>query len=147
MKCAYCGSSKTEVFNSRTTRSGTQIWRRRRCMDCSETMTSYERIDLHQVISIDGGQPKKLRYSRPRLYISLLRAFEDSKDLDSVDSIIDTIEQRLLGLNKDIVTQSELVDAVLRTIKPISPTAFMKYLAEHSNLTGTRDLNKVIKKY
>lgn len=147
MKCAYCGSNKTEVFNSRTTRSGTQIWRRRRCTDCDETMTSYERIDLQQVLSIDTGKLKKQRYSRPKLYVSLLRAFEGGAKLDSVDAIIDTIEQRLLSLNKEIITLSELSDAVLRTIKPVDTVAFMKYLANHSDLSGTRELNKVIKKY
>jgi len=110
-------------------------------------MTSYERIDLQQVLSIDTGKLKKQRYSRPKLYVSLLRAFEGGAKLDSVDAIIDTIEQRLLSLNKEIITLSELSDAVLRTIKPVDTVAFMKYLANHSDLSGTRELNKVIKKY
>lgn len=147
MKCAYCGSKKTEVFNSRSTRNGTQIWRRRRCQDCGEVMTSYERPDLSAVLYIDTGAKKKARYSRTKLLISLVRAFEQSSKLTDLENIIDTIEQRLMALQTDYVTSAELAEVVLRTIKPVDTAAFVKYLATYGDIASSRELNKLIKKY
>lgn len=147
MKCPYCGSNKTEVFNSRSTQSSSQIWRRRRCLDCNETMTSYERIDLKAVLNITGDKQKDQPYNRTRLLLSVIRAFENTHYLKDIDSILDTAEQNLVNLHLESITKAQVVDVILHTLKPIDTSAFMKYLADHIGPLGARDLNKLIKKY
>lgn len=110
-------------------------------------MTSYERPDLSAVLYIDTGAKKKARYSRTKLLISLVRAFEQSSKLTDLENIIDTIEQRLMALQTDYVTSAELAEVVLRTIKPVDTAAFVKYLATYGDIASSRELNKLIKKY
>lgn len=147
MKCPYCGSNKTEVFNSRQTQNGSQIWRRRRCLACGEAMTSYERADLKSVLNITDHSSKPQPYSRTRLFLSVVQAFENTRFLKDIDSILDTIEQNLLNQRLESIAKAEIVDVVLRTLKPIDMSAFMKYLADHIGPLGPRELNKLIKKY
>lgn len=147
MKCPYCGSKNTEVFNSRGTQSNSQVWRRRRCLDCDESMTSYERIDLKAVLRITSDNQKEQVYSRTRLLLSVVRAFENTHHLKDIDSILDTVEQNLVNLRLELITKTQIVDVILHTLKPIDTPAFMKYLADHIGPLGARDLNKLIKKY
>ncbi len=147
MKCPYCSSKKTEVFNSRSTQSSSQIWRRRRCLDCDKAMTSYERIDLKAVLKITDNSQKEQPYNRTRLLLSVVRAFENTDYLKDIDSILDTAEQNLVNLHLESITKVQIVDVILHTLKPIDTSAFMKYLADHIGPLGVRDLNKLIKKY
>lgn len=95
MVCPYC-SSKTKIYNSRSTHAKTQTWRRHRCLNCSRTFTTRERIDWNGTIKIAESNGTTAPYSRERLLLSLLRAIErlESGSATPVD-ICDTIEYRL----------------------------------------------------
>lgn len=72
MKCPFC-TSKTQVYNSRSSHQKTQTWRRRQCLVCKKAFTTRERVDFNAVVTIkniDEASP----YSRERLLLSVVRA-------------------------------------------------------------------------
>src|SRR5580704_192397 len=117
MKCPYCRGENTEVFNTRPTKSQTQIWRRRKCLDCHATFTTYEAADLGflKVVKKTG---KKQRYSRAKLFAGIYGAFLSIPSKETtVDAVTETIEAKLLDTQKTELTSQEIAVIVLSTLK------------------------------
>lgn len=147
MKCPFCRADTTDVFNSRPTRFGTQIWRRRRCLECHESFTTYEQPDLGfvKVIKKSG---RKQRYSRAKLFSGIYGAFLSIPAKETtVDAVTDTVEAKLLDTKKRELTSSEVAHIVLQTLKRFNTAAFVRYLAYQTDLTSDAQLKQELKKY
>lgn len=147
MKCPFCRETTTEVYNSRTTRFDTQIWRRRRCQNCHESFTTYEATDLGflKVLKKSG---KKQRYSRAKLYSGVYGAFLSIPSKETtVDAVTDTIESKILDTRKSEITSSEVAKIVLATLNHFNTAAFLRYLAYQTDLASNAQLKKELKKY
>lgn len=147
MKCPYCRGETTDVFNTRPTRFGTQIWRRRRCLDCQESFTTYEQIDLSylKVIKKTG---KRERYSRAKLYSGVYGAFLNIKAKETtVDAVTDTIESKILDTKARELDSQSIATIVLSTLKHFNTAAFVRYLAYQANLASDAQLKAELKKY
>ena len=147
MKCPFCREETTEVFNSRPTRFGTQIWRRRRCGSCHESFTTYEAVDLGflKVIKKTG---KKQRYSRARLYSGIYGAFLSIPQKETtVDAVTDTIESKILDTKKPEISSDEIATIVLITLKHFNTAAFLRYLSYQADIVSDAQLKKELRKY
>lgn len=147
MKCPYCRAAISDVFNSRTTKFGTQIWRRRRCQVCGESFTTYEAADLG-FLEVAKKHGKAERYSRAKLFSSVYAAFLDvAGKQNTIDSVTDTIEAKLLDLQRTQISTEEIAAIVLQTLKHYHTTAFVRYLSHKTDLTSEAQLRKELKKY
>jgi transcriptional repressor NrdR len=147
MKCPFCRGETTDVFNTRPTKFGTQIWRRRRCLDCGESFTTYEQVDLGflKVIKKSG---KKERYSRAKLFSGIYGAFLDiNAKQNTVDAVTDTVEAKLLDSKLPEMPVNEVADIVLQTLKHYNTAAFVRYLANQTDLSSEAQLKRELKRY
>ena len=127
MICPFCLSDYTDVFNSRPSHSQSQVWRRRRCLECQNNFTTYERVDL-KFIKINTKA-----YKKAKLYQSVLAAFEQSSgNLNQVDDVVDSIEMKIIRLPNSSVSSEDIINLVLNTLKSIDNRAFLYYLAKHA---------------
>lgn len=147
MKCPFCRAETTDVFNTRPTKFGTQIWRRRRCLTCHESFTTYEAADLG-FIKIIKKTGKRERYSRAKLFSGIYGAFlEISGKQTVVDAVTDTIEAKILDTKQESMTTQEIAEITLVTLKHYNMAAFMRYLANQADLTNEAQLRRELKKY
>src|SRR5437899_2313089 len=112
MKCPFCRQTNTEVYNTRNTKFHSEIWRRRRCLDCSQAFTTYEspNLGLLKVISHNRLYP----YSRAKLFSSIYMSFVDgSGQAGDIDAVTSTIEAKLLDLSEPEITPKQIVQIVL----------------------------------
>lgn len=147
MKCPFCRGQITDVFNSRPTKFGTQIWRRRRCLECKESFTTYEAPDLGfvKVIKKSG---RKQRYSRAKLFSGIYGAFLSVPAKETtVDAVTDTVEAKLLDIKEQQISSDQIATIVLTTLKHFNTPAFMRYLAYQANPANEAALRKELKKY
>src|SRR6188508_2786831 len=95
MKCPYCGNLGDKVVDSRESKEGEVIRRRRECLECGKRFTSYERIDEipYMVVKKDGTRE---RFDRQKLIAGLLKACEKRPvSLTAVERIADRVEGTL----------------------------------------------------
>ena len=147
MKCPYCRADTTEVYNSRATKSGDQIWRRRRCQQCHEAFTTYEAADLGflKVVKRSG---KKERYSRAKLYSGVYGSFLSiPRKETTVDAVTDTIEAKLLDTRLREIPTDQIAAIVLSTLKHFNLAAFMRFLAYQTNPASPAELDKALRRY
>ena len=147
MKCPFCRSNETEVYNTRTTKFGNQIWRRRRCQSCHGAFTTYEAADLG-FLRVVGADRHKTRYSRSVLFSGVYDAFTATAGKDAtIDAVTDTVEAKILDLQRPELSSAEIAGIVLSTLKHFNTAAFLRYLASHADLANGSQLKKELKKY
>jgi transcriptional repressor NrdR len=144
MKCPFCRRTKTEVYNSRTTRSGGQIWRRRRCLACLETFTTYEAADLGFLRVVDANG-KTSPYQRSQLYAEVAGVLQERPE--TVAAITDTIESKLLDLQTPAISARDISDVTLTTLKHFNTPAFLRYLASHGDVRSARQAGRQLRSY
>ena len=93
MKCPFCGNLEDKVVDSRESREGDVIRRRRECLMCERRFTSYERIDEipYMVVKKDG---RREPFDRQKVMAGLLRACEKRPiPTAKLDSIVNAVEK------------------------------------------------------
>src|SRR4026208_351056 len=95
MKCPFCGHLQDKVVDSRESKEGDAIRRRRECLECGRRFTSYERIDEipYMVVKKDG---RRERFERQKLVAGLLKACEKRPvRIPVLEAIADKVESAL----------------------------------------------------
>jgi len=147
MKCPFCRQTNTEVYNSRHTKFGTQTWRRRRCLSCEQTFTTYEAPSL-DFLRVTNKSGKQEHYSRSKLFSSLYAAFTDIPGKDTtIDAVTATVEAKILDTKSPGITSRDIANIVLTTLKHFNTTAFIRYLSVHTELISNAQLKNELKKY
>lgn len=127
MRCTKCGSLEDKVIDSRTSKDGASIRRRRECLDCSHRFTTYEQIERNdlRVIKSNGSREP---FDREKLMRGLLKACE--KRPVGIETLEQTVEDIIDNLQKD--NQREIPTArigpvVMAKLQKIDPVAYVRY--------------------
>lgn len=129
MRCIKCGSLEDKVIDSRQSKDGTSIRRRRECLNCNSRYTSYEQIERTElrVIKRDGTREA---INREKLFRGLVKACE--KRPVSMDRIGLAVDQILSELHQDHVHEvpSHLIGGkVMDKLHGIDPVAYVRYVS------------------
>jgi transcriptional repressor NrdR len=145
IKCPYCREDWNDVKNSRPTKDGDQIWRRRICRKCGKTFTTYEKVTpTITVIKRDG---KKERYNRFNIYTSIYRAaFSWPKKEEIIDQITDRVEASILDLGKKEVTTEEISELVMRRLRARNLNTFLRYLTYSKRPKTEQEFQRLLRK-
>lgn len=147
MKCPYCRADTTDVFNTRPTRFATQIWRRRRCLECRESFTTYEAVDLG-FLKVTKKNGRRQRYSRAKLFSGIYGSFLSIPSKETtVDAVTDTVEAKILDTKAREISSADIAQIVLTTLKHFNTAAFVRYLAYQTDLQNDAQLKRELKKY
>ena len=127
MKCPYCGENHDRVVDSRESRDGATIRRRRECLDCERRFTSYEAIETipYMVVKSDG---RREPFSRQKLLTGLLKACEKRpvalKDLEEIAEIVET---RLQDREERELSTREIGALVMDALKELDQVAYVRF--------------------
>ncbi len=138
MKCPYCGHNKDKVVDSRESRDGAAIRRRRECLACGRRMTTYEQIEMAPIMVVkkDG---RRERFERSKLMAGMIRACEKRpvpmQDLETVCDQIEAVAQDQGGREIDSQQIGELVMERLRGMDDI---AYVRFASVYRHF---RDIN------
>ena len=127
MKCPFCGHLGDKVVDSRESKEGEVIRRRRECLDCGRRFTSYERIDEipYMVIKKDGTRE---RFERQKLIAGLLKACEKRPvSVAALEGVADTIEATLQERPEKEMTTEEVGRLVMDELKRLDKVAYVRF--------------------
>src|SRR5262245_35416620 len=117
MKCPYCAHLGDKVVDSRESREGEVIRRRRECLGCGKRFTSYERIDEipYMVVKKDGTRE---RFERQKLIAGLLKACEKRPvSVSALESLADRVEGTLQDRTEKEMATAEIGAYVMQELK------------------------------
>ncbi|HEX5217196.1 MAG TPA: transcriptional regulator NrdR [Vicinamibacterales bacterium] len=139
MKCPYCGHLGDKVVDSRESKEGEVIRRRRECLECGRRFTSYERIDEipYMVVKKDG---RRERFERQKLVQGLLKACEKRPiRVAALEAIADKVEATLQDKPEREISTEEIGAYVMVSLKHLDKVAFVRFASVYRNF---RDLDE-----
>ncbi len=139
MKCPYCGNLGDKVVDSRESREGEVIRRRRECLDCGRRFTSYERIDEipYMVVKKDG---RRERFERQKLVAGLLKACEKRPvRVAALEAVADRLEAALQERPDREMSTEEIGAVVMAELRQLDKVAFVRFASVYRNF---RDIDE-----
>jgi len=127
MKCPFCSHLEDKVVDSRESKEGDVIRRRRECLKCAKRFTSYERIDQvpHMVVKKDG---RRERFDREKVLAGLLRACEKRPvPMKTLEQVVDQVEA-LVHESPDRELPSRFVgEHLMERLRDLDKVAFVRF--------------------
>lgn len=146
MKCPYCGHEESGVIESRPTRNGEAIRRRRECEACGKRFTTYEKvgnIDL-EVRKRNGS---KEEFEREKLEKGIVKAcWKRGVDKEVIEELVDEIEMKLLNKESTVVESTDIGKMVLDRLKKIDGVAYLRFASVYLDFENLEDFKEVIKR-
>jgi transcriptional repressor NrdR len=127
MKCPFCGNLGDKVVDSRESKEGEVIRRRRECLECGRRFTSYERIDEipYMVIKKDG---RRERFERQKLIAGLLKACEKRPvSVSALEAVADRVEATLQDRPEKEMSTDEIGAFVMHELKGLDKVAYVRF--------------------
>ena len=127
MKCPFCGHLRDKVVDSRESKEGEVIRRRRECLDCGRRFTSYERIDEipYMVIKKDGTRE---RFERQKLIAGLLKACEKRPvSVAAIEAVADRVEATVQERPEEEMSTEEVGSLVMEALKRLDKVAYVRF--------------------
>ena len=127
MKCPFCGHLGDKVVDSRESKEGEAIRRRRECLECGRRFTSYERIDeiAYMVIKKDGTRE---RFERQKLIAGLLKACEKRPvSIAAIEAVADKAEALLQERPDKEMGTEEVGALVMEELKRLDKVAYVRF--------------------
>ena len=127
MKCPFCGHLSDKVVDSRESKEGAVIRRRRECQDCGRRFTSYERIDEipYMVVKKDGSRE---RFERQKVTAGMLKACEKRPvTVAAVEAIADRVEAILQERPEKEIPTVEVGAFLMQERKQLDKVAYVRF--------------------
>lgn len=127
MKCPFCSHIEDKVIDSRTSKDGNSIRRRRECLQCERRFTSYERVEevLPMMVKKDG---RREPFDREKILHGLEKALEKRPiDMESREKLVDGIEKKLLSLGLREMPTSRVGEEVMAGLRDLDKVAFVRF--------------------
>lgn len=127
MKCPFCSANRDRVVDSRESRDGDTIRRRRECLDCGRRFTSYEQIEAipYMVVKKDG---RREEFNRNKLLGGVLKASEKRPiPTKRLEELVTRIESRLHQTEEREISTSDVGNLVMDELRELDPVAFVRF--------------------
>jgi transcriptional repressor NrdR len=125
--CPFCGHIEDKVIDSRESKEGDSIRRRRQCLQCEKRFTTYERIDEvpYMVIKKDGRREK---FDRQKVLNGLLKACEKRPiSMVKLADLVNQVEARVTDSPDREITTTEVGEYLMDTLRGIDKIAYVRF--------------------
>jgi transcriptional repressor NrdR len=127
MKCPFCNHIEDKVVDSRESREGDAIRRRRQCLGCERRFTTYERIDEvpYMVIKKDGRREK---FDRQKVLAGLLKACEKRPiSMGRLAELVDQVEAKVTDSADREISTIEIGEMLMDTLRDLDKIAYVRF--------------------
>ncbi|MFL2682817.1 MAG: transcriptional regulator NrdR [Alphaproteobacteria bacterium] len=144
MRCPYCNYLDTQVKDSRPTEDNAVIRRRRSCPQCGARFTTFERVQLRDLM-VKKRDGKKVEFDRDKLARSIIIAFRKRPvDSERIEKMITGIVRRLESSGDSEILSSDIGEMVMDTLSDIDQVAYVRFASVYRNFREARDFEKFV---
>jgi transcriptional repressor NrdR len=145
MRCPYCGHDDTQVKDSRPTEDSSAIRRRRICSACGGRFTTFERVQLRELLVVKKSG-RKVPFDRDKLARSVNTALR-KRDVEPerVDRMISGVVRQLESLGDVEVTSDQIGEIVMEGLKGLDDVAFVRFASVYKNFSAAEDFSSFLR--
>jgi transcriptional repressor NrdR len=127
MKCPFCGHAENKVIDSRISKDGKAIRRRRECLDCQRRFTTYEFVEdiLPMVVKKDG---RRESFDRMKIRNGVTKACEKRPiSMESIEKIVENVEQACQEFQGEEIPSTVIGEKVMNELKTLDGVAYVRF--------------------
>src|SRR6266496_831847 len=144
MRCPNCGSLDTQVKDSRPTEDSAAIRRRRVCLACNFRFTTFERVQLRELVVIKRNG-RRVPFDRDKLIRSVQIALRKRPvDPERVERTVSNIVRELESLGESEVTSETIGEIVMEHLRELDDVAYVRFASVYRNFREAKDFESVL---
>lgn len=144
MRCPYCGNDDTQVKDSRPTDDSSAIRRRRICPSCGGRFTTFERVQLRELMVVKKSG-RKVPFDREKLARSVYTAVRKRNiDTERVERLISGVVRQLESLGEIEITTEQIGQFVMEGLKNLDDVAFVRFASVYRNFSAADDFRSFL---
>lgn len=146
MRCPYCNHPESKVIDSRESKNGLAIRRRRECLSCQRRFTTYEKIEEipYMVVKKDG---RRQRFSSENLLRGILKACEKRPvPLAELEKIADDVENILQEKPDKEIAAAEIGQYVMERLKTLDKVAYVRFASVYREFKDVKEFKQELEK-
>jgi transcriptional repressor NrdR len=144
MRCPYCGSLDTQVKDSRPTDDASAIRRRRVCPDCGGRFTTFERVQLRELM-VAKRSGRRVAFDRDKLQRSVEIALRKRPvEPERIERMINGIVRQLESLGEGEVTSEQVGELVMEGLKGLDDVAYVRFASVYKNFREAKDFEEIL---
>jgi transcriptional repressor NrdR len=144
MRCPYCNGENTQVKDSRPTEESTAIRRRRACEDCGGRFTTFERVQLREIVVIKRSGRREA-FDRAKLLRSVEVALRKRPiQPDTVERMVSGLVRHLESTGEQDVPSSTIGELAMDALKGLDPVAYVRFASVYRDFRGAADFQAVL---
>ena len=127
MRCPYCAGENTQVKDSRPTEENTSIRRRRICPDCDGRFTTFERVQLREMVVVKRSG-RKVPFERDKLSKSIEIALRKRPvEPERVERLVSGLVRRLESSGESELQSTAIGEMVMEALRGLDPVAYVRF--------------------
>ena len=145
MKCPFCADTENKVIDSRLSKEGYVIRRRRECLACNRRFTTYERIEEIplMIIKKDG---RREEFNRDKIRSGITKACEKRNvSMNSIEDFLDELEQELRETGKKEISSSIVGERVIKRLHDLDEIAYVRFASVYREFKDVNDFVQELK--
>ncbi|HEU17988.1 MAG TPA: transcriptional repressor NrdR [Deltaproteobacteria bacterium] len=147
MKCPFCSNGENKVIDSRISKEGNAIRRRRECLACGKRFTTYEFVEemLPMVVKKDG---RREAFDRGKILAGLKKACEKRTiSMDVIEDIVDSIERECQDLQLKEIPTSIIGEKVMNKLQRLDGVAYVRFASVYREFKDPNEFVEQLKDF
>jgi transcriptional repressor NrdR len=147
MRCPFCANDDTQVKDSRPTEDANAIRRRRQCGSCGARFTTFERVQLREVVIVkaggEGQEPRSEGFDRTKLERSVaLACRKRGVTQERIDQLVSGIQRQVETAGEPAVPSARIGEMVMEGLKQIDSVAYIRFASVYRDFSEARDFEE-----
>lgn len=144
MRCPYCSNAETQVKDSRPTDDSSAIRRRRVCPDCGGRFTTFERVQLRELVVVKKSG-KRVIFDRDKLHRSVAVALRKRPvDEERIERMVNGIVRQLESQGENEVMAESIGKLVMEGLRGLDHVAYVRFASVYRNFREARDFEALL---
>jgi len=144
MRCPYCGNVDTQVKDSRPSEDNTSIRRRRVCQDCGGRFTTFERVQLRELMVLKRNG-RRVPFDRDKLVRSVQVALRKrTVDPERVERMVSGIVRQLESAGESEIASEQIGHLVMEGLRGLDDVAYVRFASVYRNFREAKDFETFI---
>lgn len=142
MRCPFCAHDDTQVKDSRPTEDNTSIRRRRQCSSCGARFTTFERVQLREVVVVKSGDRREA-FDRSKLEQSVtLACRKRGVEQERIDQLVSGIQRQVETAGDPEVPSSRIGEMVMDGLRQLDSVAYIRFASVYRDFSEAKDFEE-----
>ncbi|ABD26679.1 Protein of unknown function DUF193 [Novosphingobium aromaticivorans DSM 12444] len=142
MRCPFCAHDNSQVKDSRPSEDNTSIRRRRQCEGCGARFTTFERVQLREVVVVKSGERRE-PFDRSKIEQSVALACRKRPvNQERLDQLVSGIQRQIETMGDAEVASKVIGEMVMEGLRQLDSVAYIRFASVYRDFTEARDFEE-----